>query len=146
MAGAGVRWQHPPLMDTAAPLAALRAFRRDLYSSFTRRADAVFEVVDAILAAESIPSLPHLSLAPLHRRGWGSVYAALAEGRLDAERVRAAVASHPLASGQPIYTVGASVWPRCDAEASPGRGYYDHPARHSAGRPIVAGWAYQRVA
>ncbi len=59
-------------MDTSAPLAALRAFRRDLYSCFSRRADAVFELVDAILAAEAIPSLPHLSLAALHRRGWGS--------------------------------------------------------------------------
>ncbi|MDQ3810089.1 MAG: transposase [Chloroflexota bacterium] len=39
-----------------------------------------------------------------------------------------------------------SVWPRCDAEASPARGYYYHPSRHSAGQPIVAGWAYQWVA
>ena len=50
-------------MDTSAPLAALRAFRRDLYSCFARRADAASELVDAILAAEAIPSLPHLSLA-----------------------------------------------------------------------------------
>ncbi len=40
----------------------------------------------------------------------------------------------------------ASSWPRCDAEASPGRGYYYHPSRHSAGQPIVAGWSYQLVA
>jgi hypothetical protein len=43
--------------------------------------------------------------------------------------------------------VDVSVWSRCDAEASPGRGYYyHHPSRHSAGQPIVAGWAYQLVA
>ncbi len=29
---------------------------------------------------------------------------------------------------------------------SPDRGYYYHPSRHSAGQPIVAGWAYQFVA
>ena len=133
-------------MDTPAPLAALSAFRRDLYSGFTRRADALFELVDAILAAESIPSLAHLSLAPLHRRGWGSAYAALAEGQLDAERMRAAVAAHPLEGGQPISAVDVSVWPRCDAETSPERGFYYHPSRHSAGQPIVAGWAYQWVA
>jgi hypothetical protein len=34
----------------------------------------------------------------------------------------------------------------CDAESSPERGYYYHPSRHSAGQPIVAGWAYQLVA
>jgi hypothetical protein len=38
------------------------------------------------------------------------------------------------------------VWDRCDAETSPQRGYYYHPSRHSAGQPIVAGWAYQFVA
>lgn len=39
-----------------------------------------------------------------------------------------------------------SVWDRCDAECSPERGYYYHPSRHSAGQPIVAGWAYQFIA
>ena len=35
---------------------------------------------------------------------------------------------------------------RCDAETSPGRAYYHHASRHSAGQPIVAGWAYSWVA
>ena len=46
----------------------------------------------------------------------------------------------------PVYAIDLSVWPRCDAEASPERGYYYHPSRHSAGQPIVAGWAYQWLA
>jgi hypothetical protein len=45
-----------------------------------------------------------------------------------------------------VYAVDVSPWPRCDAEASPDRSYLYHPSRHSAGRPIVAGWAYQLVA
>ena len=60
------------------------------------------------------------------------------------------LSGHPLAEGDPgappIYAVDVSVWPRCDAEASPERGYYYHPSRHSAGQPIVAGLAYQLVA
>jgi hypothetical protein len=42
------------------------------------------------------------------------------------------------ASRVPVYAVDVSVWSRCDAEASPGRGYY-HPSRHSASQPTVAG-------
>lgn len=38
----------------------------------------------------------------------------------------------------PVYAVDVTPWPRCDAEASPERGYYYHPSRHSAGQPIVA--------
>ena len=45
-----------------------------------------------------------------------------------------------------VYALDVSPWPRCDAEASPDRSYLYHPSRHSAGRPIVAGWAYQLVA
>ena len=133
-------------MDSPDLLAPLRSFRAALYACFDRRADALFEVADALLASAPVASLPHLSLAPLHRRGWGSVYAALSEGRIASDALRAAVASAPLGGGQPVYAVDVSVWPRCDAEASPGRGYSYHPSRHSAGQPIVAGWAYQWVA
>lgn len=133
-------------MDSPDRLAPLRSFRAALYACFDRRADALFEVADALLASAPVASLPHLSLAPLHRRGWGSVYAALAEGSIDADALRDALAAHPLADDRAVYAVDVSVWPRCDAETSPDRGYYYHPSRHSAGQPIVAGWAYQWVA
>jgi DDE superfamily endonuclease len=128
---------------------ALRAFRRSFYECLDRRADALFELTDAILTAEAVPSPVHLSLQASHRRGWGSLYAALDRGRIDAEALRDLLARHPLAGGEddpPVYAVDVSVWPRCDAECSPERGYYYHPSRHSAGKPIVAGWAYQFVA
>ena len=64
------------------PLARLSAFRAQLHACFTRRADALFELGDALLCTPiPVASLPHLSLEPAHRRGWGSVYAALARGR-----------------------------------------------------------------
>jgi hypothetical protein len=124
----------------------LRDFRAALYACFTRRADALFELTDALLTADAVPSPVHLSLAPAHRRGWGSRYAALAQGRIDETALRALLARHPLADGRPIYAVDCSTWPRCDAETSPDRGYYYHPSRHSAGQPIVAGWSYQWLA
>ena len=130
------------------PIDALRAFRDSLYRCFDRRADALFELGDALLTAGVVPSPVHLSLEPAHRRGWGSLYAALDRGRLDAGALRRLLARHPLAvrGESPVYAVDVSVWPRCDAECSPERGYYYHPSRHSAGQPIVAGWAYQWIA
>jgi hypothetical protein len=131
------------------PSDTLHDFRRSLYECLHRRRDALFELTDAILSADAAaPSPVHLSLQPAHRRGWGSFYAALALGRIDAEVLRDLLVCHPLAgsAGTPVYAVDTSVWPRCDAECSPERGYYYHPSRHSAGQPIVAGWAYQFVA
>jgi hypothetical protein len=124
----------------------LPAFRADLYACFGRRRDALFELGEALLSGGSVLSPAHLSLEAVHRRGWGSLYAALAKGDIDTEALRALLARHPLGVEPPIYAVDVSVWPRCDAEASPERGYYYHPSRHSAGQPIVAGWAYQWMA
>ncbi len=130
---------------------ALQAFRRCLYDCLHPRSDALFELTDAILTANAaVPSPAHLSLQAPHRRGWGSLYAALRRGRIDAAALRELLARHPLAGCSadqpPVYAVDVSVWPRCDAETSPERGYYYHPSRHSAGQPIVAGWAYQFIA
>ena len=111
-------------MDTSTAFDDLHTFRRSLYRCFDRRADALFELTDAILTAGVVPSPVHLSLQPAHRRGWGRLYAALERGRMDAEALRALVVRHPLTDGQPIYAVDVSGWPRSDAETSPERGFY----------------------
>ncbi|MFD8562651.1 transposase [Streptosporangium canum] len=114
-------------------------------SCFTRRRDALFELTDAVLAAGPVVSLPHLSLDPGYRRGHGSVYAALAKGRINTDALRDLLASR-LRQQPAVFAVDVSCWPRSDAECSPGRGFYYHPARHSAGKPIIAGWAFSWLA
>ncbi len=54
-------------MDTR--LHALRDFRDDFYACLYRRADALFELADAVLTAGAVPSPVHLSGEPVHRRG-----------------------------------------------------------------------------
>jgi hypothetical protein len=128
-----------------SPLARLGAFRTELHACCTRRADALFDLADAMLCAPAIPSVAQLSLEPAHRRGWGSAYDALASGRIDTERLRDLLVSSLPATDPLVFAVDVTTWPRCDAECSPERGYYYHPSRHSAGQPIIAGWAYQWV-
>ncbi len=138
-----------PIMEPSDALHTLGTFRHSFYECLYRRADALFELTDALLSADSVPSPVHLSLEASHRRGWGSLYAALDRGQIDTEALRELLARHPLAGSgttTPLYAVDVSVWDRCDAESSPERGYYYHPSRHSAGQPIVAGWAYQFIA
>jgi hypothetical protein len=115
-------------MDSSdQPLDSLRAFRKSLYRCFERRADALFELTEALLTACTVPSPVHLSLASAHRRGWGSLYAALCRGQIEEGPSREQLARHAFtgdASHAPVYAVDVSVWSRCDAEASPERGYY----------------------
>ncbi len=127
-------------------LGALAALRAEVYRAVHACRDALFELIDATACAGAVPSLAHLSMIPLHRRGHGSVYAAVRHGTIRPERLRAALCRSPLAQGLAAYAVDVSVVARGDAECSPERGYYYHASRHSAGQPIVAGWAYQWVA
>jgi hypothetical protein len=133
-------------MVDPATFSLLRTFRAEVYGRFGARRDALFELLDAATVVGLAPSLAHLSLAAVHRRGWGSLYAALARGSLDAAALRDLVGRHPLDDGQPIYALDTSVWPRDDAECSPERGYYYSSSRQSAGRPIVTGWSYSWLA
>jgi len=141
--------ERPAYPAQPSTLARLQGFRAGLYGCLTRRADALVDLADALLSAPTpVASLPHLSLEPAHRRGWGSTYAALAHGRIDADRLRDLLvgclpAADPLSPL--VFAVDVTTWPRCDAECSPERGYYYHPSRHSAGQPIIAGWAYQWI-
>jgi hypothetical protein len=136
----------PAYPDPASALARLQAFRASLHACCARRGDALVDLADALLSAQApVTSLPHLSLEPAHRRGWGSTYAALACGRIDAERLRDLLASSLPDADPLVFAVDVTTWPRCDAECSPERGLYYHPSRHSAGQPIVAGWAFQWI-
>jgi hypothetical protein len=132
-------------MPASAP-AILRAFRTDLHRCCSRRADALFELGDALMPAGPVISLPYLSLQAVHRRGWGSRYDALADETLDVVALQGLLTRQAAADGPAVYAIDRSIWPRRDAEASPKRGSYDNASRHSAGQPIVAGWAYQWLA
>jgi hypothetical protein len=93
----------PRLRD---PALGLSAFRSRLYGCFGRRADALFELTEAILTTNTNPSLVHLSLASVHRRGWGSLYAALNKGRIGAGVLRNLLARLQLADDQVLDTLG----------------------------------------
>src|SRR5215510_11832310 len=61
----------------------LAGFRQKLYWCFTARADALFEVADAVLCADGpVKTLAGLSLAPGHRRGHGALYDAVNCGKI----------------------------------------------------------------
>src|SRR5262249_37484032 len=66
----------------------LREFRSRLYGCLARRADALFELADAVLCADhAVASLVQLCLEPEFTRGHGALYDAIAAGRIDDERL-----------------------------------------------------------
>src|SRR5216110_919880 len=79
------------------PAAVLSRFRRDFHACLAARADALFELADAVLCAGGpVRVLAGLSLAPEHRRGHGALYDAVNAGRVDVARLRRSLAALPL--------------------------------------------------
>ena len=72
----------------------LRGFRARLYECLELRADALFELADAVLCADRpVTSLVQLCLEPEFTRGHGALYDALSAGRIDDERLFSLLAS-----------------------------------------------------
>lgn len=134
----------------AGGLGELRAFRSDFYECLTARADALFELTDAVLCSEGpVVSLPELSFAGPHRRGHGALYDGLACGGVDIARLRWAIAALALPRGrQGRLTVAIDVtpWPRPDAECSPQRLHCHRYCRCDGARQTVPGWPYSVAA
>ena len=61
----------------------LQAFRQACFGCLGPAQDAQFELGDAVLLSPSVSSFVELSLCPVFRRRWPSVYAALQDGRPD---------------------------------------------------------------
>lgn len=125
-------------------------FRWEFYGALSRRRDALFELCEAVLCARgSVSSLPELSLEPVHRRGHGSTYAALADGRIEIARLRRSLVSLPLprgSSGQIRLAADVTPWPRPDAECSADRAHCHRPCRCDGVRQTIPGWPYSVVA
>lgn len=74
--------QSDPLGQSLDPIIAetvarLQQFRQNLYNFFPHRADAVMELIDALASNTSARSVVELSLSPLFRREYSSVYDAI---------------------------------------------------------------------
>ena len=81
----------------AGALGELSRFRQAFYRCLNARADALFELAEAVLCADGpVRTLAGLSLAPEHRRGHGALYDAVNHGRIEAGRLRRALAQLPL--------------------------------------------------
>jgi len=141
------------LPDTPAadgPAARLARFREVYRQCLTARADALFELTDAILCADGpVTSLVELTLAPEHRRGHGALYDGLNSGRVDLARLRAAVAGLALprtADGRVVLAVDVSNWLRPDAPTSSDRLFCHVYGRGKGQAQMIPGWPYSFVA
>jgi hypothetical protein len=141
------------LLDNAArveSLAVLSGFRTDFYRCVTARADALFELTDALLCTDGpVKTLVDLALAPEHRRSHGMLYDGLGCGRIDVDRLRVTLAGLPLprtTDGRIMLAVDVSPWLRSDAPTSAERLFCHVYGRAKHQAQLIPGWPYSFVA
>ncbi|MEV0396373.1 NF041680 family putative transposase [Polymorphospora rubra] len=128
----------------------MAGFRRDFYQCLPRRADALFELTDALLCSGGpVTSLVDLSLAAEHRRGHGALYDALGAGGIDVARLRVTLAGLVLpraTGGRIMLAVDVSNWLRPDAATSGDRLFCHTYGRGNRSAQMIPGWPYSFIA
>ncbi|MFI2207698.1 transposase [Streptomyces sp. NPDC020192] len=106
-------------LSADAVLGVLSHFRVEFCDCLYTRADALFELTDAVLCSDGpVTSLVELTLTAEHRRGHGAMYDAVNHGWLEPRRLRRLLASTPLpraADGRIVLAMDVSNWLRPDA-------------------------------
>ncbi|MEA3337951.1 MAG: transposase [Chloroflexota bacterium] len=137
--------QNPNL--TQQQLNRLIEFRQAVYRSFlTRQGDAQFELVDALLLSRQARSFPELSLSPVFRRRWPSIYAAVEDGKQDVTWLRGYLMDQVPTQGCQLFSLDGTAWPRSQAPTLPDRQYVYSPTPAIDGGSIVVGYPYSILA
>jgi DDE superfamily endonuclease len=128
----------------------LARFREEFYGSLTARADALFELTDAVLCADGpVRSLVDLTMVAEHRRGHGAMYDALGHGCVEPERLRRSLSALPLpraTDGRIVLAVDVSLWLRSDVPTSADRLFCHVYGRGKGQAQLIPGWPYSFVA
>jgi DDE superfamily endonuclease len=124
-------------------------FRQQVYACLESRADALFSLCDGLLSESQARTLPELSHSPFFLHQWPSIYAALADGKINIERLQAVCVRSVLAElpeDAPVWiAVDATPMQRPAAETSEDRGYIHVSNLPLADKPISIGWMFSVV-
>ncbi|MEG4581001.1 transposase [Microcoleus sp. MON1_C5] len=127
-------------------LAKLKEFRQAAYQYLCRAHDATFELTDAILLTRHVHCLADLSLCPVFRRRWSSIYQALQDCRPARRKLMQIYIKHIPKDIRPILAIDHTSWPRPDAVTLQER-TIEHQATDIPGnRPITLGQGYSTIA
>jgi hypothetical protein len=129
--------------STEKQLNILIEFRQAVYQwGFTKRRDAMFELLDALLLRGPVRSFARLSLCLTMQRQWPSLYAAIEEGEIDVNWLRSFLASQIPGQGLQIFALDSTAWPRPSGRTLPDRQYIYHPTGAVDGGLVTIGYPY----
>ncbi len=151
--------QNPDDMQAASEQ--LKQFRQQLYSDLPYRRDTIMDLLDALSSNTTAKSAAELSLNPLFRRGYGSVYAGIQhffqsvgvettaeERRAQEQQLMQLIGSYlPGPQQQKYWLFGVDVTPapRGFAATLEDQGYVYYPNSIASNKPVTIGHQYSAL-
>ena len=151
--------QNPDEMQVAREQ--LKKFRQQLYSGLVYRGDTIMDLLDALSSNTTAKSVAELSLNPLFRRDYGSVYDGIQrfslfagvettaeERRAQEQQLMQLIGSYlPMPQQQKYWLLGVDVTPapRRFAATLTDRGYVYHPNTIASNKPVTIGHQYSAL-
>lgn len=135
-----------PQATTKENINKLIEFRQAVYANgIIARRDAVYNLLDALLAQGPVSSFARLSQAEQFQRKWPSLYAAVEDGRLDESWIRSFLARQVPQRGVCVYALDGSPWPRPRARTLADRQYVFQASSDVNGGTIAVGYPYSSL-
>lgn len=118
-------------------------FRQAVYQTgLGKNQDALFELVDATIERPHADCAAEISLSPLFRRKWHSLYKAIEKGKVNEKSLTSLFVSQVPKTGIQVYPLDSTMWSHPAARTLDGMVYGPSPTRALKRHSIVQGHEY----
>jgi hypothetical protein len=118
-------------------------FRQAIYEhGVLARKDALFDVLDALLATGRVSSFAMLSQSERFQRKWPSLYAGVEDGQLDSVWLKSLLGKQVPSAGICIFPLDGSPWQRPRAKTLEDRQYVYQASTDVNGGTVTVGYPY----
>lgn len=124
----------------------LKQFRQSAYTLLGKGKDAIFDLMDAVLTSPRVNSFVELSLSPVFRRGWSSLYAGLRSSRPQRGKLMRLGIEQMPTEGRPVLAGDHTAWPRPEARTLKDRTIEHQPTLIAGNKPIAVGHGFSTIA
>jgi hypothetical protein len=124
----------------------LKQFRLEVYTLLGNGKDALFDLMDAVLVTRSVYSFVELSVSPVFRRQWPSIYEAIEDGLPPRQELMQLYIAQLPRTGQMVLAGDHTAWSRPDAVTLKDRTYEYQAQPMSGAKPVTVGQGYSTIA
>jgi hypothetical protein len=124
----------------------LKQFRQSAYTLLGKGKDAIFDLMDAVLTSPGVKSFVELSLSPVFRRGWSSLYAGLRNSRPQRQKLMKLYIKQMPSESRPLLAGDHTAWSRSYAVTLKDRTIEHQPTQIAGNKPIAVGHGFSTIA